>query len=404
MLTEQTPAPTKPTNVSLLDQPDFLPVPSGLATLGLDDKVAERFLNSYGEIWQDFFCRERPQHTVSIKAFDLARYPVTNGFYAQFIAAGGYDNPAYWTPESWIWRVRTGRRQPLMWGSSKFAGDDRPVVGVSWYEALALAHWVSIETGANVRLPTEAEWEWAARGTNIRSLYPWGGAWDAAKLNSGAPDPNTPSRGMTTPVGMYSPAGDGPFGHGDLLGQVWEWTNSAFRSYPYVETDGREDRYTPDRRILRGGNWSDGKYANRATTRYLYEPYYSDITTGVRLARDGSRPPIAPRQGNDLVLYGRSTFCPDLVKVKQWLHNWNVPYHQLNIDMHEAYALRLDEWLGSRTVPTLIVARRGEVDPGAIPAEADLSHLRNADRGSMLHEPDEPTLRAFLARHGFLSA
>src|SRR5690242_16739364 len=111
-----------PTNIALLDQLDFLPVPSGVATLGLDDKVAERFLNSYGEIWKDFFCRERPQHNVVIEAFNLARYPVTNGFYARFIAAGGYDNPAYWTPEGWVWRVRTGRTCPLMWDSPKFAG------------------------------------------------------------------------------------------------------------------------------------------------------------------------------------------------------------------------------------------------------------------------------------------
>ncbi|MCC7451389.1 MAG: SUMF1/EgtB/PvdO family nonheme iron enzyme [Anaerolineae bacterium] len=401
MFTDPIAAPTHP---SLLDQLDFLPVPSGVATLGLDDKVAERFLNSYGEIWKDFFCRERPQHAVSIEAFDLARYPVTNGFYARFMAAGGYDNPAYWTPEGWAWRVRTGRTRPLMWGSTKFAGDNRPVVGVSWYEALALACWAAIETGANIRLPTEAEWEWAARGTNIRSLYPWGGAWDAAKLNSGAPDPNTPSHGTTTPVGTYSPAGDGPFGHGDLLGQVWEWTNSAFKAYPYVETDGREDRYSPERRVLRGGNWSDGKYANRATTRYLYEPHYSDITTGVRLARGGSRPPMAAQPAYDLIVYGRSTFCPDLVKAKQWLHAWNVPYHQLNVDMHEAHALRLDEWLGSRTVPTLVVAKQGEVEPITPPTDVDLSRLRNMDRGSMLHEPDEPTLRAFLVRHGFLKA
>ncbi len=395
--------PTYPTTISTLEQFELLPVPAGVATLGLEDKIAERFVNSHGEIWKDFFCRETPQHQVSIAAFDLARYPVTNALYAQFMGARGYDDPRYWTPDGWAWRQSTRRSQPLFWGNPKFAGDDRPVVGVSWYEAMALAHWASMETGSNVRLPTEAEWEWAARGTHIRSLYPWGGAWDPSKLNSGFCDAGITCRGTTAPVGMYSPGGDGPFGHADLLGQVWEWTSSIFRPYPYTADDGREDLYTPDKRILRGGNWGDGKYANRATARYLYPPFYSDVSTGVRLAVAGSRPAVAPRPQYDLVLYARSTFCPDVVKVKRWLHAWNVPYRQTNIDLEEQAAFRLDEWLGSRTVPTFVVAAYGSIDPITPPADADLLHLRNSDRGSMLHEADEPTLRAFLVRNGFLT-
>jgi formylglycine-generating enzyme required for sulfatase activity/glutaredoxin len=389
------------TTYPVLEQLDLLPVPAGTAVLGLDDKMADRFINSYGEIWKDFFCRETPQHPVSVEAFDLARYPVTNAFYAQFIDAGGYDQPQYWTPDGWAWRLATGRTQPLYWENPKFAGEDRPVVGVSWFEAMALARWASIESGLNVRLPTEAEWEWAARGTNIRSLYPWGGAWDPTKLNSGFCDERSCCRGSTAPVGLYSPVGDGPFGHADLLGQVWEWTSSLFRPYPYIPTDGREDLYTPEKRVLRGGNWSDGKYANRATTRYLYPPFYSDVSTGVRLAVGDSRPAIAPRPAYDLVLYGRSSFCPDLVRAKEWLHAWNVPYRQLNIDLDEQAAIRLDTWLGSRTVPTFVVTQYGSIEPVTTPNDADLSRLRNVDRGSMLHEADEAALRAFLVRNGF---
>ncbi len=389
--------------ISLLEQLNFLPVPTGKAILGLEDKVADRFINSYGEIWRDFFCREQSQHEVDVQAFELARYPVTNGIYAQFMAADGYSDPQYWTPEGWAWRLSSGRQQPAFWGDAKFAGEDRPVIGVSWFEAVALARWAAVATGLNVRLPTEAEWEWAARPKNSKSLYPWDGAWDPTRLNSGYSDANIHSRGGTAPVGSHSPAGDGPFGHGDLLGQVWEWTSSAFRLYPYVAADGREDIFSPERRMLRGGNWSDGKYANRVTTRYLYPPYYGDATTGVRLAAGGSRPAIAPRYPFDLVMYGRSSFCPDLVNVKQWLHQWNVPYRQLNVDMDEQAAFRLDTWLGSRTVPTLVIASQGGIDPVLPPADADLSNLRNADRGSMLHEADEQTLRAFLTRHGFLS-
>ncbi|MCS6872824.1 MAG: hypothetical protein NZ571_15365 [Anaerolineae bacterium] len=112
---------------------------------------------------------------------------------------------------------------------------------------------------------------------------------------------------------------------------------------------------------------------------------------------------MAPRPAYDLVVYRRSTFCPDLIDTRRWLYAWNVPYRQVNHDLDEAIAWRLDAWLGSRTVPTLVVAERGALDPIAPPAEANLKALRNTDRGTMLHEPEEGTLRAFLMRHGFLS-
>lgn len=388
---------------SLLEDLNLLAVPAGTATLGMEQKIAERFINAYGPEWVEFFSRELPQHDVQIAAFTLSRYPVTNGLYEEFMADGGYDKPEYWTPEGWAWRLRTNRRQPLHWGSPRFAGENRPVVGVSWFEAMAFAHWAAIRTGRNIRLPNEAEWEWASRATNIKSLYPWGGAWDATRLNSGYRDDKIAPVGSTTPVGQFSPEGDAPFGHADMLGQVWEWTNTSFRPYPYDPHDGREDRYSPDRRIVRGGNWSDGKYTNRVTTRYHYPPYYSDITTGFRVAEGGDAPNIAPRPRHDLVIYGRAYLCPDLVKVKNWLHVWNVPYRQVQTDLDEEMAYRLDNWLGMRTVPTLVVARYGEVDPITPPDDVNLKTLRGADRGTMLHEPDEPTLRAFLERHGFIA-
>jgi formylglycine-generating enzyme required for sulfatase activity/glutaredoxin len=387
----------------LMEALDFLPLPAGVATLGLAEEIAKRFVKSYGEIWEDFFCRETPMHQANIESFSLAHYPVTNAIYAQFIAARGYQNHEYWTPDGWAWVRATGRTAPNFWGAEKFVGDDHPVVGISWFEAVALARWAAVTTGENVRLPTEAEWEYAARVPESKSLYPWGGAWDASKLNSGVADVGSPNRGTTTPVGMFSPAGDGPYGHADLLGQVWEWTSSMYREYPYVADDGREDLYRPERRVLRGGNWSDGKYANRVTTRYLYPANYSDISTGVRLALGGRRA-ISPRPERfDLVLYGRSTFCPDLVKAQRWLAEWNVPYRQLNVDMDEQAAARLDQWLGSRTVPTFVVASTNSVDPVAPPAPADLSNLRNTDRGSMLHEAEQDTLHAFLVRNGFMT-
>lgn len=388
-------------NTTLLEQLNFLPVPEGAAVLGMEQKVAERFINAYGPDWDQYFLRETPQHELHINAFALAKYPVTNAQYEQFIAASGYTNPDYWTPEGWAWAQKKQRQHPLLWGNPRFRGLNLPVVGVTWYEAMAFARWASMVTGKNLRLPSEAEWEYAARGYNPKSLYPWGNVFDPTKLNSGYSDDKHKPRGNPTPVGSF-PTGEGPFGHGDLLGQVWEWQNSAFAAYPYNATDGREDRYAPAQRVLRGGNWADGKYVNRVTVRYLYVPTYNDMTTGFRLAMDGDAPSIAPRPKLELVVYGRSTFCPDLITAKRWLHAWNVPYRQVNHDLDDDIAARLDTWLGSRTVPTFVIAERGQLDPIAPPNDADLTRLRNVDRGTMLHEAEEATLRAFLERHGIL--
>ncbi|MBX3080361.1 MAG: SUMF1/EgtB/PvdO family nonheme iron enzyme [Anaerolineae bacterium] len=387
---------------TLIEQLHVVPVPAGTATLGLEAEIAAKFIKAYGDMWQNFFGRETPLHNVEIASFDLMRYPVTNGLYARFMVEGGYSDPQFWTPDGWAWKVSVNRTHPRMWNNPKFAGEDRPVVGVSWFEAMAVAQWASIRTGLNVRLPTEAEWEWAARATNVKSLYPWGGAWDPDKLNSGVAGVGSTNRGSTTPIGLFSPHGDGPFGHGDQLGQVWEWTSSAFLPYPYSSADGREDVYAPERRVLRGGNWSDGKYANRVTTRYYYTPFYADVSTGFRLAVGGERPALPARPKRDLVIYGRTTFCPDLSKARVWLHQLNVPYRQLNIDLDEAAAFRLDDWLGTRTIPTFVVADYASIDPVEVPTDANLSNLRDTDRGSMLHEPDESTLHAFLVRNGFL--
>jgi formylglycine-generating enzyme required for sulfatase activity len=131
--------------------------------------------------------------------------------------------------------------QSGLWEDERWNRPDHPVVGVSWYEAVAYCRWLTealqaagaLDESEVVRLPTEAEWEKAARGEHARR-WPWGDDFDPAWAITG-------ESGLrrTTPVGKYSPAGDSPYGAADIAGNVWEWCSSLYRDYPFDSDDGR---------------------------------------------------------------------------------------------------------------------------------------------------------------------
>jgi serine/threonine-protein kinase len=181
---------------------------------------------------------DQPQHTVELPEFYIGKYEVTNSQYAVFVEATGHRAPIHWTN-----------------GTVPPGEENHPVVWVSWDDAVLFAKWLSDQTGMDFRLPSEAEWEKACRGTDGR-LYPWGNsAPDAEKANyHGNVD-------TTTQVGSYSPQGNSPYGMADMAGNVWEWTSSLFADYPYSTADGREDMQASraGRRVIRGGAffWGD---------------------------------------------------------------------------------------------------------------------------------------------------
>jgi formylglycine-generating enzyme required for sulfatase activity len=167
------------------------------------------------------------------------------------------------------------------------------VVWVSWFEATAYCRWLTEqlctrdtlaeplrtllrEKGYIVRLPTEAEWEKAARGDEERQ-WPWGNEFQPERCNSGESD-----MGGTTPVGIY-PAGASPYGCLDMAGNVWEWTHTLFRDYPYRADDGRENPEAEGSRVLRGGSWFFNLRLARCAYRNDDHPDYFDIIVGFRV-------------------------------------------------------------------------------------------------------------------------
>jgi formylglycine-generating enzyme required for sulfatase activity len=194
---------------------------------------------------------ERPAHTARVDAFYIDRYPVTHEEYKRFVDATGHPVPCYdveWAhPYGYNWDPEN-RTPPE--GKEK-----HPVVLVSWEDARAYAAW------AGKRLPTEAEWERAARGTDGRR-WPWGNEFVEGRCNC-----TESNSGGTTPADKYSPEGDSPEGVGDTVGNVWEWTSSLFHPYPYDANDGRESKEASGWRVLRGGSWWNDLNRTRCTAR-----------------------------------------------------------------------------------------------------------------------------------------
>ena len=243
---------------------------------------------------------EHPQRTVYLDAFYIGKYEVTNEQFAQFVDATGYTTDAEtagwgwaWTGEDWEEVEGADWRHPRGPGSSIEGKMDHPVVQVSWNDADAYCQW------AGVRLPTEAEWEKAARGTDGRE-YPWGNsAPDGSKLNycdvncelawkdSSVDDGYTD----TAPVGHYE-AGKSPYGAYDMAGNVWEWVADWYDADYYSKAPERNPQ-GPDsgeKRGVRGGSWSGYEGDARCVDRYGGDPDVRISYFGFRVAASSGSP------------------------------------------------------------------------------------------------------------------
>ncbi|MGW5779529.1 ergothioneine biosynthesis protein EgtB [Streptomyces sp. NPDC003863] len=254
-------------------------VPGGPFTMGTSD-----------EPWA--LDNERPAHQRLVPAFHIDTTPVTNGAYLAFIADGGYTDRRWWRPEGWaqirehdigaplFWRRDGGQWLRRRFGVTEPVPEEEPVLHVSWYEADAYARW------AGRRLPTEAEWEKAARHDPVSGRsrrYPWGDA-DPAPEHA-----NLGQRHLRPAVAGSYPAGASPLGVRQLIGDVWEWTASDFLPYPgftaFPYKEYSEVFFGPEHKVLRGGSFAVDPVACRGTFRNWDLPVRRQIFSGFRTAR-----------------------------------------------------------------------------------------------------------------------
>lgn len=209
-------------------------------------------------------------HRVYLDTFFISPVPITNSQYRLFVQATNHRFPRFW---------ENGRPLKGM--------ESHPVVGLDWPDVLAYCAWLSLVTGKNVTLPSEAEWEKAARGDHDKRIYPWGNEIGLNRCNYRELGLET-----TTPVGIFID-GISPYGCLDMVGNVYEWTRTIWGKtsnqpdfiYPYTPTDGREDLAAENSilRVIRGGSFRGHKDRVQCTYRVPPELDHRHARLGFRL-------------------------------------------------------------------------------------------------------------------------
>jgi len=260
----------------------FKHIPEGYFFMGKSDN------DSWGD--KD---RETPTAKIFLKSYWIGKYPITNGQFLKFLQSTNYQPRDHYKD-----REHMTREKLIDYIVNYDNNPKYPVSYVSWYDAIAFCKWVSSLSKLIIRLPTEAEWEKAARGTN-GYIFPWGNTdpmMDYAKYYNGD---SSEFLGKTY-VGKYSPLGDSPYGCTDMVGNVFDWTNSRYEKYPYNDKDGREKQVEfqehpfgvlPERlydnRIIRGGSYSSkGSRPLRCSYRLWFHSGFRREDLGFRVVCD----------------------------------------------------------------------------------------------------------------------
>jgi formylglycine-generating enzyme required for sulfatase activity/energy-coupling factor transporter ATP-binding protein EcfA2 len=272
--------------------PEFVPIDGGTCSMGSEQSEVELLVKKTG---REYYKDELPRHQVELSPFAIARYPTTVAMFQHFVEAGGYQDERWWAEAkvARVWRADgtvkdrwsdQPRTTPVYWDDLRLNGPNQPVVGVTWYEAVAYCRWLTaaLDDGQDYRLPTEAEWERAARGPlpspsegegpGVRvKPYPWGDKWIEGRANS-----VELALERTTPVGIF-PDGASSEGVLDLSGNVWEWCSDWCGEKTYAERAKRVERDPDgpprgDYKVLRGGSWRDDRTSVRCAYRDRITP------------------------------------------------------------------------------------------------------------------------------------
>lgn len=244
--------------------PQLLKIPAGKFLMGsTKEQAQEAVKEGTDKNWVE--C-EQPQHEVELSEYFIGKYPITNHEYQAFVH-------------------EASARSPQGWDGGNYSAEksDHPVVNVSWNDAQNYCKWLSVKTGKTYRLPTEAEWEKAARGEK-GLIYPWGDEFDSKKCNT-----VEAKIGDTTPVGHFSQAGgDSRYGCVDMVGNIWEWCNDWFHEKEYKNRFGKmlKNPQGPPRggyRVLRGGSFNHNLRYARCTYRTRHDPDLFNYYRGFRV-------------------------------------------------------------------------------------------------------------------------
>ena len=211
---------------------------------------------------KDWANSEQPQREVDLPEYWIGKFPITNREYQAFIR-------------------NTGHKPPRDWEGSQYPAEKggHPVVNVSWNDAVAYCEWLILETGKNYRLPTEAEWEKAARGTSSY-IWPWGNEFDSNKANT-----KEANIAATTPVGQFSPQGDSAYGCSDMVGNVWEWCNDRWKHDPTSNISVTSHMSQKGNNyIVKGGSYNRFYWDARCATRRANKPDLAGEAKGFRIA------------------------------------------------------------------------------------------------------------------------